>query len=132
VGYCVGPSCHSPGGGAGCRLCRILQRPGASSRVWVWALLENSPKAIDRLLARVGAGGQPQISEGTRRLPGDVLQGSRSGVGLVPVAVNDYSAQKGGAEVVPGGMETWGGRRSAAYASSVRLHIVDFPASLLP
>ena len=26
--------------------------------------------------------------------PGEVLQGSRSGVGLVPVAVNDYSAQK--------------------------------------
>ena len=56
----------------------------------------------NRLLARVGAGGQPQISEGTRRLPGEVLQGSRSGVGLVPVAVNDYSPQKGGAEVVPG------------------------------
>ena len=35
----------------------------------------------------------------------------------MPVAVNEYSAQKGGAEVVPGGMETWGGRRSAAYAS---------------
>ena len=31
----------------------------------------------------------------------------------MPVAVNEYSPQKGGAEVVPGGMETWGGRRSA-------------------
>ena len=28
TGFCVGLSCHSPGGGAGCRLCRILQRPG--------------------------------------------------------------------------------------------------------
>jgi hypothetical protein len=25
---CVALSCRSPGGGAGCRLCRILQRPG--------------------------------------------------------------------------------------------------------
>jgi len=38
-------------------------------------------------------GALPQISEGTRRLPGEVLQGSRSGVGLVPVAVNEYSPQ---------------------------------------
>ena len=68
----------------------------ASSRVRVWGY-KKFPfgKNLHRLLARAGVGALPQISEGTRRLPGEVLQGSRSGVGLVPVAVNDYSPQKG-------------------------------------
>ena len=69
-----------------------------NQRTSVCSDLDKCPKvnkiAAHRLLARVGAGGQPQISEGTRRLPGEVLQGSRSGVGLVPVAVNEYSPQK--------------------------------------
>ena len=50
----------------------------ASSRVWVWG-----SKCFWRILQK------------------RFTRGSRSGVGLVPVAVNDYSAQKGGAEVVP-------------------------------
>jgi len=89
-------------GRAGCRLCRIVQRPGglpracrvagalfcftefcesrgASSRVWVWGV-------------------NPRFSEGTRRLPG---RGSSRAPGPVSawcrLAVNDYSAQKGGA-----------------------------------
>ena len=55
-----------------------------------------------RVWYRVLPGGVPGVLTGP--YPGEVLQDSRSGVGLVPVAVNDYSPQKGGAEVVP---EVW-------------------------
>ena len=74
---------------------RLLARAGVGFvRILTKSTLSVPPRAC-------GCGGQPQIFEGTRRLPGEVIPGSRSGVGLVPVAVNDYSAQKGGAEVVP-------------------------------
>ena len=83
MGYCVGPSCHSPGGGAGCRLCRILQRPGgassrvrvwgreeiisplqniASSRVWVWGTKVDFWRILQKcLLARAGVGALPNF-----------------------------------------------------------------------
>jgi len=69
--------------------------PPARVRVPECRFLPNGNFRHHRLLARVGVGALPQISEGTRRLPGEVLQGSRSGVGLVPVAVNEYSPQYG-------------------------------------
>ena len=75
---------------------RILQKHRLLARAGVGNAQICSTEfcGTNHLLARVGAGGQPQISEGTRRLPGEVLQGSRSGVGLVPVAVNEYSPPK--------------------------------------
>ncbi len=88
----------------------------------------------NRLLARAGVGALPQISEGTRRLPGEVLQGSRSGVGLVPVAVNEYSPQKcrcktgaspvraGDREVSPGPVMSRARRRRITTARDHRGH----------
>jgi hypothetical protein len=62
------------------------------------------PGRVNRLLARAGVGALQVVRILTSctsppRACGcgcnlEVLQGSRSGVGLVPVAVNDYSAQK--------------------------------------
>ena len=52
-------------------------------------------------------------------LTGTYPGGFRYPFGIVPGVTcgKRLFRAKGGAEVVPGGMETWGGRRSAAYAS---------------
>ena len=68
-----------------CTVCKYTWSKHRRTRVRVWVPYPKFPEE---------PGTHPRFSEGTRRLPGEVLQGSRSGVGLVPVAVNDYSAQK--------------------------------------